>query len=91
MQLRTFRKLKGWTLEETAEKVREAGGRFANVSYSNVSRHERGHRFPDVYMIGRYSEVTDGAVTFADWANLRTNGFAKLFPKSAEGKEVEPA
>lgn len=71
MEFTRFRELAGWTLEEAAAKVKDGREDFAGVNASVVSKHERGVRFPPPDLIKRYSEITDGAVTFDDWAAVR--------------------
>lgn len=71
MEFTRFRELAGWTLEEAATKVKDGRDDFAGVNASVVSKHERGVRFPPPDLIKRYSEITDGAVTFDDWAAVR--------------------
>lgn len=67
MDFAHFRELKGWTLDEAASHVRQGHDEFAGVNGSVVSKHERGLRFPNPDLVKRYSEITDGAVTFDDW------------------------
>ncbi|WP_337846955.1 helix-turn-helix transcriptional regulator [Sphingomonas sp.] len=63
MQLKDFRSMKGWTLQELAEKV---GVKHART----VHRHETGEDFPRPGILERYEEVTDGAVRYEDFVKL---------------------
>lgn len=73
MQFEQYRALKGWSLEDAAEALRRSGDeRFAAISNSLVSKHERGIHFPSPELIQRYSEITDNAVTYQDWITLRS-------------------
>lgn len=67
MDFAQFRELKGWTLDEAAIQLKHGHDELAGVNGSVVSKHERGLRFPNPDLVKRYSEITDGAVTFDDW------------------------
>lgn len=64
MHPRQFRKSKGLTLEQLAEKV---GAANASV----VSRHELGTTFPTPEMIERYRKFSRGKVRFDDFDAIR--------------------
>lgn len=51
-----------------------------------VSKHERGVHFPRPAIIDRYREITEGAVTEADWLNLARERAAQN-PTTNETKE----
>lgn len=74
MDFRAFRELRGWSLAEAVAQIRSGGGeRFARINDSTVSKHERGVAFPGPALIARYTEITEGAVTYADWVSLNSN------------------
>jgi hypothetical protein len=60
------------------------GGHVANASM--VSKHERGVHFPRPAVIDRYREITEGAVTEADWLQLARERAAQT-PTTSEEKE----
>lgn len=64
MQLRKYRKLKGLTLEQVAEKMG-----FSSVA--TVGRHETGVRSPSLADIEKYEILTEGAVRIDDWRALQ--------------------
>lgn len=75
MQFEQYRSLKGWSLDQAAEALRRGGDeRFALITSSLVSKHERGIHFPSPELIERYAQITDSAVTYQDWAALRKQG-----------------
>jgi transcriptional regulator with XRE-family HTH domain len=59
MRLKAWRELKGFTQAKVAEEL--------GTSEIAVLRHERGLRFPPGDTQERYREITEGAVTPADW------------------------
>lgn len=71
MEFARYRELAGWTCAQAAEKVKDGREEFAGVNASVVSKHERGLRFPPPELIKRYTEITEGAVTFDDWHAVR--------------------
>lgn len=72
MDFARFRELRGWTLERAASEMKSTGDeRFESVSASLIGKHERGWHMPAPHFIKRYSEITEGAVTYEDWIALR--------------------
>lgn len=72
MRFEAFRELKNWTLEDAADAMRvPADPRLAGINAAMISRHERGSAFPNPEFIARYAEITEDAVTFADWLAVR--------------------
>ncbi len=72
MDFERFRELKGWTLDEAADHLRNPEDpRLVGINGSVVGKHERGLRFPAPWWVARYAEVTEGAVTFEDWMKLQ--------------------
>lgn len=59
MRLKAWRELKGYSQAKVAEEL--------GSSEIAVLRHERGLRFPPADTQERYREITEGAVTPADW------------------------
>ena len=62
MRLKAWRTLKGLTQEQVAD--------LMGISYVTVSRHESGVRSPRTPERLRYAQITEGAVTSADWDEL---------------------
>lgn len=72
MDFERFREMKGWTLERAADAMRSSGIEgLATIDASTVARHERGILFPRPDVINGYAELTEGAVSYDDWARLR--------------------
>lgn len=73
MDFSRFRELRGWTLERAADELKANGDeRLANVTASLVRKHEAGWHMPRPVLIARYAEISEGAVTYQDWLNVRS-------------------
>lgn len=81
MQMNAWRRLQKKSLWDV---VHMMDGSVANASV--VSKHERGVRFPRPAVIDRYREITEGAVTEADWLHLARERAAQP-PTTTEPKE----
>lgn len=81
MQMNAWRRLRNKSLWDV---VHMMGGHVANASM--VSKHERGVHFPRPAVIDRYREITEGAVTEADWLQLARERAAQP-PTTSEEKE----
>lgn len=80
MQLNAWRRLRNKSLWDV---VHMLDGCVANAS--QVSKHERGVHFPRPALIDRYREITEGAVTEADWLQIARERAAQ--PPTTETKE----
>ncbi len=84
MQFRAFRDLKGWTLDAAVEAMRVPDDAdLEKINAPMISRHERGLFFPSPEHIARYEAITDGAVTYADWASLRAEVRGRVEKKAS--------
>lgn len=64
MNPRAYRKLRKLTLKQMADLV---GAAHESV----VSKHERGALFPSPRFVQAYQEVSEGAVRYEDWVDVR--------------------
>lgn len=81
MQLNAWRRLRNKSLWDV---VHMMGDCVSNAG--QVSKHERGVHFPRPAIIDRYREITEGAVTEADWLHLARERAAQP-PTTTETKE----
>ena len=64
MNFRTYRKQRGWSLDEAAKMLGLRDG-------STVAKHEIGACYPSVETLQRYEMLTDGKVTSKDFVLSR--------------------
>lgn len=69
MQLKTYRTQHRLTLADIVKRLRGVGMEVGNETI--VHRHEIGKRNVSVEMIEAYRKITNGAVTYADWVDLK--------------------
>ena len=82
MQLRDFRQMKAWTLQELANLMGYANPR-------TVERHEKGTRFPQSVDIEKYQQLSDGAVRFEDFVALKKAREKDALPAADAPKQTE--
>lgn len=76
MDFARYRELRGWTLERAADEIK-ASGQFKGVNASLIAKHEAGRHMPRPDLVLRYAEITDNAVTYADWLDAFKSAASK--------------
>lgn len=57
--LRQLREQRGWTLEQTVERLRATGGKWSTSKVSRIEKREHGVKYYDVERLLDVYEVTD--------------------------------